>query len=55
QCPTQDNYSDCGLFVLHFVELFLRDPDTILRLTSKVSLLLCRRFQLYLLCIEIRQ
>ncbi|CCM02457.1 uncharacterized protein FIBRA_04556 [Fibroporia radiculosa] len=37
--PSQPNYCDCGVYVLHFVRQFLRAPDTysniILSLTSK--------------------
>ena len=25
--PCQSNFFDCGVFVLHYVELFLADPD----------------------------
>ncbi|ORX62171.1 hypothetical protein DM01DRAFT_1073873 [Hesseltinella vesiculosa] len=29
--PQQPNYSDCGLFVLHFVEVFFKAADAINR------------------------
>jgi len=25
--PTQPNYCDCGLYLIHFVETFMEDPD----------------------------
>jgi len=25
--PVQDNFSDCGVFLLHYAELFCRSPD----------------------------
>lgn len=28
--PTQDNFSDCGLYLLHFVETFLANPGELL-------------------------
>lgn len=28
QIPTQDNWSDCGVFLLGYVEKFFKDPDT---------------------------
>ena len=30
QAPKQRNYTDCGLFLLEYVEAFLRDPDFML-------------------------
>lgn len=29
--PTQDNYTDCGLFLLEYVETFLLEPDFLLK------------------------
>ena len=29
--PKQRNYTDCGLFLLEYVEAFIRDPDFILK------------------------
>jgi hypothetical protein len=29
QVPQQDNHCDCGLFLLHYVELFINDPPAI--------------------------
>ena len=26
QVPTQDNYCDCGLYLLHFAKVFMEDP-----------------------------
>ena len=26
QVPTQDNYCDCGLYLLHFAKVFIEDP-----------------------------
>lgn len=31
--PTQPNGYDCGIFLLHYAELFLRDPSYILKKT----------------------
>ena len=28
QVPRQPNYTDCGLYLLHFAELFMQDPLT---------------------------
>ncbi|KAJ3045202.1 hypothetical protein HDV00_011072 [Rhizophlyctis rosea] len=30
--PTQDNWCDCGVFLLHYVEIFLQDPEKYLQL-----------------------
>ncbi|ORZ20026.1 hypothetical protein BCR41DRAFT_33912 [Lobosporangium transversale] len=30
KCPKQDNLSDCGVYLLHYAEVFLRNPETIL-------------------------
>ncbi|KAG0325246.1 hypothetical protein BGZ99_000901 [Dissophora globulifera] len=30
KCPQQKNFSDCGLFLLHYAELFLRHPGPLL-------------------------
>lgn len=29
-CPVQKNYTDCGVYCLHFVRSFLENPDTML-------------------------
>lgn len=26
-CPIQEGFTDCGVFLLHFVEKFLQDPS----------------------------
>ena len=31
QVPVQPNYSDCGLYLLHLTQVFLSDPDKIVR------------------------
>lgn len=28
QVPPQPNYCDCGVYLLHFVEQFMSDPET---------------------------
>ena len=28
QVPAQPNYCDCGVYLLHFVEQFMSDPET---------------------------
>ena len=30
QCPKQDNLWDCGIYLLHFVEVFLRNPIAVM-------------------------
>ncbi|KAF8935954.1 hypothetical protein BGZ58_004690 [Dissophora ornata] len=30
KCPEQDNFSDCGLFLLHYAEVFLKHPGPLL-------------------------
>ncbi|KAI8346033.1 hypothetical protein B0O80DRAFT_249036 [Mortierella sp. GBAus27b] len=30
KCPKQDNFWDCGIYLLHFVEIFLRNPTALL-------------------------
>ena len=47
KCSNQHNFSDCGLYVMHFAEKFLDDPDTILPFLIKVrtSLMASRGLQ----------
>jgi Ulp1 family protease len=28
-CPRQSNFSDCGVFLLHFIEWFLQNPEAL--------------------------
>ncbi|ORZ11332.1 hypothetical protein BCR41DRAFT_357046 [Lobosporangium transversale] len=30
KCPQQENFCDCGLFLLHYAEVFLKHPDALL-------------------------
>ena len=46
KCSKQHNFSDCGLYVMHFTQKFLEELDDILPFLVKVSELLERRLWL---------
>lgn len=51
QVPPQPNYCDCGVYLLHFVEQFMSDPETF---SQQILVSFCNFLLIVVVCSLIR-